>query len=163
MQYLNEKMQAVVIIACEKHAPTLLDKLKECPEGNWFAMPPAATCRTGYWPHVSEAHSSHGCAIMGFAEAQTLARVLNDLSSANADGSLCPDCVAYEWDITPSHIAATANDPVCHRSVMCSNAYTYNYDGEMFCFCSLGCRDEFRQSPQKYLSVKPPAAVVAAK
>jgi YHS domain-containing protein len=154
MKYLNERMQAIVMIVCDKHAPTLLEKVQQCQEGNWFVMPHAATCRTGYWPNVSESHTCQGCAIMGFAETQAMTRTLEEFAAFNDDGSLCPDCVAYEWDITPSHVAATAHDLVCGRAVACSNSVSQNHDGELFFFCSVGCRDEFNKSPEKFVGRK---------
>jgi len=160
MKYLNESMQGIVLMVCDKHAPSLLEKLKECPAGNWFVMPPVASCRLGYWPNVSDSHEGHGCAIMGFVESQALTKMLEEFASTNADGSLCLDCVAYEWPITSSHVAATANDLVCGRAVACSNSISQSYNGELFFFCSVGCRDEFNKTPVRYAGVGAGAAPV---
>src|SRR5947209_20338864 len=138
MMFSDDSMQAVVLIVCESHAAAVQEKLKECPEGNWFMMPAIASCRMGYWPHVSNPHAGQGCAIFGFVERQSLGRRLEALSATNEDGSLCADCVAYEWDIKPSHIAATARDPVCGRRVYCANAHSQDHGGNLFFFCSIG-------------------------
>jgi YHS domain-containing protein len=151
VNYLNEEMQAVAMIVCEKHAPSLLEKLQNCPEGNWFVMPAVGACRVGYWPHVSQAHSGGGCAVWGFAERLALVRTLGKLASVNDDGSLCPDCVAYQWSITPVHLADTVRDPVCGRNVSSNSALSHHYQGELFFFCSMGCRDDFIKSPQRYV------------
>ncbi|MBV9469213.1 MAG: YHS domain-containing protein [Abitibacteriaceae bacterium] len=153
MTLVDDGMQAVVIMACEKHAPTLLAKLQECPAGNWFVLPSVASCRIGYWPHVSEAHAGQAIAVFGFVERPELARRLEQLSSVNEDGSLCLDCVAYEWGASPSHIAQSVRDPVCGRPVPCTHALSQCYNGELFFFCGLGCRDAFHKAPEKYVSV----------
>ena len=161
MRFLNDAMQAVVIIVCEKHAPALLDTLHGCPEGNWFVMPPVADCRMGYWPHVSAPHAGGGYAVWGFAEHLDMARMLSRMSSVNEDGSLCPDCVAYSWNITPLHMATSVPDPVCGKKVSCGEALSRHHDGRLFFFCSMGCRDSFIKSPERYLSV--PDGVVKAR
>jgi YHS domain-containing protein len=151
MTYLNDSMQAVVIIACERHADGIVEKVNETEEGNWFVMPSSKGCRVGYWPHVSGAHSSGGCAVFGFAESLALASVLREFACVNSDGSLCPDCVAYEWGIRQSHIVEATRDPVCGKTVSCDNSVTANHKDEMFCFCSAGCRDAFFGDPERYL------------
>lgn len=151
MTYLNDSMQAVVIIACERHADGIVEKVNETQEGNWFVMPSSKGCRVGYWPHVSAPHSSGGCAVFGFAESLALANVLREFACVNSDGSLCPDCVAYEWGIRQSHIVEATRDPVCGKTVSCDNSVTANHKDEMFCFCSAGCRDAFFGDPERYL------------
>jgi YHS domain-containing protein len=151
MTFLREAMQAVVMIVCEKHATTVLERLNHCPEGNWFVMPPVGACRMGYWPHVSEAHSGQGIALFGFIERSALAQHLKEFAATNPDGSLCTDCVAYEWGITPSHAVETISDPVCGRQVSPAHALSYSYRDELFFFCSIGCRDAFERTPQRYM------------
>jgi YHS domain-containing protein len=103
---------------------------------------------------------------MGFAEAQAIARVLDHIAFPNENGSLCPDCAAYEWSVSPTHIAATAFDLVCSRAVVCDNSVAHKHNGELLFFCSVACRDAFTHSPQKYLGEnigkKPESVVVAA-
>ncbi len=151
MKFLNDSMQAVVLMACEKHAPALLEKLGQCPKGNWFVLPPVASCQLGYWPHVSEPHAGRGCAIFGFIERREMTRQLEKFASINPDGSLCPDCAAYEWDATPSHLAESVRDPVCGRRVAPSDALSHQHAGELFFFCGVGCRDSFVREPQNYV------------
>jgi Cu+-exporting ATPase len=151
MNFLNESMQAVVLMACEKHAPALLEKLGQCPKGNWFALPSVASCQLGYWPNVSAPHAGQGCAIFGFIERGQLTRQLQKFASVNADGSLCPDCAAYEWSATPSHFAETARDPVCGRHVAPAAALSHQHQGELFFFCDVGCRDSFVSEPNRYV------------
>ena len=155
--YLNSTMQAVVIMVCEKHASALLSKLSDCPEGNWFALPAVSVCRTGYRPNVSAPHPGQGCAVFGFAESVALTRMLQEFVPVNEDGSVCPDCAAYEWNITPTAMVESTHDPVCGRRVDCVNSLSHNYNGELFFFCSTGCRDAFRQEPLRYarLNQKP--------
>ena len=151
MKYVNDTMQAVVIMACEKHAPAIMEKLKECQEGNWFAMTAIQACRMGYWNNVYSAHEGQGCAVFGFAERVALSTVLGKLTTLNPDGSSCQDCVAYGWDITPSHIVPTAKDPVCGANVDCATGLTHAHDGELFFFCSVNCRDKFHKNPQSFV------------
>lgn len=156
MKYVNEQTQAVVLMVCERHAPAVLQRLNETNAGNWFMLPSIQSCRMGYWTNVSESHPGHGMAIFGFAESGALSRTLEGLSDVtrNEDGSLCSECVAYEWNTSPLHMAASAKDPVCGRTVDCSEGLSQCYGGELFFFCSFGCRDKFRLSPQSYVPVK---------
>jgi len=154
MRFLNDTLQAVVLLACEKHAPDIMEKLKNYPDGNWFVMPTLQACRMGYWNNVSPAHEGHGSAIFGFAETVALNRMLGELSCVNPNGSVCPDCVAYEWNITPSHITPSASDPVCGANVPAADAITHCHENELFFFCSVNCRDKFQKSPADYLRPK---------
>lgn len=154
MKFLNEGMKAVVILVCEKHAPTLVEKLNNCREGNWFVMPPTSSCRIGYTPHVSDAHAGKGLAIMGFAENKALSQEIKNFAAVNPDGSQCSECVAYHWDVTPTHVASTSHDVVCGRSVTCDDAASTNHNGEIFFFCSVGCRDRFVKAPDQFLSTR---------
>lgn len=156
MKYVNETTQSVMLMVCEKHAKSVLEKLSCMKEGNWFVLPPVESCRMGYWANVSEPHEGRGVAIFGVAESVALSRTLAKLAKVTAgeDGGVCPDCAAYGWNITPSHIAATAKDVVCGREVPCSEAVSYGYKGELFFFCSFGCRDKFVQHPGHYVRPK---------
>ncbi|NIN35691.1 MAG: ATP-binding cassette domain-containing protein [Gammaproteobacteria bacterium] len=47
-----------------------------------------------------------------------------------------------------------AVDPVCGMSVDRDSAPTYaEYDGQVFYFCARGCRDEFLETPDRFLDV----------
>lgn len=149
--FLNDSMQAVVILACESHAPGILEKLNNGSPGNWFLMPPTSVFRTGYWPNVCDSHEGQGVAIFGFIERQALAQKLQEFSSANADNGVCPECAAYEWNITPLHSAQTTRDPVCRREVSCGNSLSENYQNRLYFFCSPSCRDQFHRSPREFI------------
>lgn len=153
MAFLNDTLQAVVLMVCDKHAPLVLEKLRECSDGNWFVMPPLADCRAGYHPHASPSHAAQGCAVFGFVERQALRRRLNEFAQLNPDGSLCPDCMAYQWGVAPTPIGDTGRDPVCGRAVSGASSLSHHHDGEMFVFCGLYCRDAFIQAPQNYLAL----------
>lgn len=150
--FLNDSMQAVVILACEKHAPSILDKINSGDEGNWFIMPASTTFRTGYWPRVSQSHSGGGCAIFGFIDREALVRKLREFSSREGDNGLCPECAAYEWNITPLHSALTTKDPVCGRDVSCSACVSQEYNHRLYFFCSIGCRDRFQRHPGEFVA-----------
>ncbi len=45
-----------------------------------------------------------------------------------------------------------AKDPIC--GMIAREEFKYEYKGEVFYFCSLLCRDEFKNSPEKYLKQK---------
>lgn len=46
-----------------------------------------------------------------------------------------------------------ATDPVCGMSVESTKAAAQEtYQGRSYFFCSAHCRDEFKQTPQKYLA-----------
>jgi YHS domain-containing protein len=153
--FLSTDMQAVMIIACEKHAPKLVANLQSEERGNWLVMPAPEACRLGYWPNVSGSHEANGTAILGFIERRELSRKLEEWTAANSDGSLCLDCVAYEWNITPLRVAARVRDVVCGQTVACSNALPHPHEGELFFFCSVGCRDAFVKEPNRYMRREP--------
>jgi YHS domain-containing protein len=159
--FLNDSMQAVVIMACEKHAPSILEKIDKGTEGNWFVMPPTSIFRTGYWPRVSESHADGGCAIFGFIDREALGHKLREFSSDNQDEGLCPECAAYEWNITPLHSALTTRDPVCGRGLSCASALSQEHNHRLYFFCSIGCRDRFQREPQKFVTGKEEKSISA--
>lgn len=150
--FLSTDMQGVVIIACEKHAPRLVAEMKSTPQGNWLVMPALEACRLGYWPRVSESHEATGTAIFGFIERNELARKLQEWTETNSDGSLCLNCVAYQWNIMPLRVAVNVRDVVCGKSVACSSALSHPHGDEVFFFCSVSCRDAFIKAPQNYIA-----------
>jgi len=152
--FLNQAMQAVVILACEKHAPAILEKLNHGSQGNWFVMPPTSTFRTGYWPNVCQSHQGQGCAIFGFIERDLLSMKLSEFNQAHLDDGVCPDCAVYDWGITPTHASRTSRDPVCKNIVTCDNSLSENYHNRLFFFCSPQCRDRFHLSPQQFVTVE---------
>lgn len=159
MKFVNQTVQAVVIMACGVHSESVLQRLGESRAGNWFTVPTAGTMRSGYWSDVSAAHPCNGTAIFGFIESTSLSTLLESLDVTNPDGSLCADCAAYEWNVAPSHIAASMQDPVCGRVISAAEALTHEHEGELFFFCSAGCRDRFAADPAPYLSNRRPRRI----
>lgn len=150
MLFASETRQAVIILICKRHAPGLMERLEDCSEGDWFILPAATASRMGYRPRSS--HRSHAYAVFGFVGSVPLTRMLESLASINEGRSLCPDCVAYEWGIRARSLAALLSDPVCGSSVNCDHAFPLRHEEELFYFCSIGCRDEFKNSPRRYLT-----------
>jgi len=153
--FLNTPMLSVVILACEKHADQILEKINKADDGNWFVLPSASMCKTGYWPNVSHAHQGNGCAIFGFMESEILRQRLAEFDEANLDNGVCPDCVIYEWNIASLHSSRTTRDPVCKRVVSCSHSLSQKHHDRLFFFCSINCRDEFHKNPKKFLPEAP--------
>src|SRR5690242_8954157 len=53
----------------------------------------------------------------------------------------------------PAEPLQTFVDPVCNMTVTPeSAAATYEYRGEKYYFCAVGCKDRFAADPNKYLS-----------
>ncbi len=53
----------------------------------------------------------------------------------------------------------TAIDPVCGMTVKKASAKaTFDYQGQTYYFCSVGCKDRFAKEPDKYLAKKAPVA-----
>jgi YHS domain-containing protein len=152
---LNAPMLSVVILACEKHADEILDKINRAQDGNWFVLPSASLSKTGYWPNVSHSHSGNGCAIFGFMESEVLRQRLSEFDSANIDNGVCPDCAIYEWNISSLHTSRSTRDPVCKRIVPCSQSLSQKYQERLFFFCSINCRDEFHKDPSKFVPKTP--------
>jgi putative ABC transport system ATP-binding protein len=48
-----------------------------------------------------------------------------------------------------------AIDPVCSMSVEREKAISTEWEGKIFYFCALGCRDEFVNAPQKFIVAVP--------
>ena len=47
----------------------------------------------------------------------------------------------------------TFKDPVCGMEVTYENAQARSeYEGRTYYFCSLGCKEEFDQNPEKYIT-----------
>jgi Cu+-exporting ATPase len=47
----------------------------------------------------------------------------------------------------------TFKDPVCGMEVTYENAQARSeYDGRTYYFCSLGCKEEFDQNPEAYIT-----------
>lgn len=147
----NTPMLSVVILACEKHADEILEKINRAEDGNWFVLPSASLSKTGYWPNVSHSHKGNGCAIFGFMESEVLRQRLADFDSANIDNGVCPDCAIYEWNISSLHTSRTTKDPVCKRVVACSQSLSQKYHDRLFFFCSINCRDEFQKNPEEFV------------
>lgn len=150
--FLSEKMRGVVILACEKHAGEIVGKIHNTKDGNWFVLPTASLFKTGYWPNVSACQSQEGgSAIVGFIESGALAQRLRDFDAANSDNGICPNCAIYEWDVSSLHTARTTRDPVCKHMISSSDSLSELYQGRLFFFCSMGCRDRFHQNPHQFV------------
>lgn len=50
------------------------------------------------------------------------------------------------WEAPP-----TARDPVCRMTISTNEAKSTVHDGDVYYFCSAGCRDKFEAAPQSYL------------
>lgn len=150
--FLNENMRSVVILACEKHASRILEKINQGEDGNWFILPSASLFKTGYWPNVSHSHSCSGCAIFGFMENEIFRQKLAEFDSENLDSGVCPDCAIYEWPITSLHSSRSTRDPVCRRVVPCSSSLSHKYHDRLYFFCSMNCRDEFKRRPSEFVT-----------
>jgi Cu+-exporting ATPase len=48
---------------------------------------------------------------------------------------------------------ASLKDPVCGMEVTYENAQARSeYDGQTYYFCSLGCKEQFDQNPEQYIT-----------
>src|SRR3990170_1697775 len=57
-----------------------------------------------------------------------------------------------------------AIDPVCKMKVDENNAAaTYVYQGKVYYFCNVGCKEKFAANPEKYLTAENDASVLSAK
>lgn len=52
-------------------------------------------------------------------------------------------------------IGRLMRDPVCAMFIETDGAPTLNYDGQVYYFCSQGCRREFEEDPARYVSAAP--------
>lgn len=62
------------------------------------------------------------------------------------------DRVLWLEDGQFKEMATMATDPVCGMKVEREKAVTAEWDGRSFSFCSRGCRNEFLEEPQQFLS-----------
>jgi YHS domain-containing protein len=45
-----------------------------------------------------------------------------------------------------------AKDPICGMEVEPSEAAaSYDYEGTMYYFCAVGCKEKFKQNPERYV------------
>ena len=62
------------------------------------------------------------------------------------------DRVLWLEDGQFSEMVSMATDPVCGMTVEREKSVaTFDYKGTTYYFCARGCRDEFEQSPSKFL------------
>ncbi len=153
--FLSETMRAVVILACEKHADPIVNKIQGTKAGNWFVLPAATLFKSGYWPNVSQSHEEHGSIIVGFIESLALANELQQFETENYDNGLCPNCAIYEWNVSALHTTRMTRDPVCHRLVSSNASLSEMYQDRLFFFCSMGCRDRFHRNPREFVHSDP--------
>jgi Cu+-exporting ATPase len=52
----------------------------------------------------------------------------------------------------PGHTGGGLTDPVCGMSVSESSEHRHEHGGQVYYFCSAGCRSKFSADPQKYLN-----------
>lgn len=55
-------------------------------------------------------------------------------------------------------LAAMATDPVCGMAVEAGEGLHHSYDGRVWHFCSIHCRDEFVTSPRRFVSERDAAS-----
>lgn len=65
------------------------------------------------------------------------------------------DRVLWLEDGAFKEMATMATDPVCGMKVEREKAVTAEWDGQVFSFCSKGCRNEFLEEPQQFLDAIP--------
>src|SRR6266700_8176994 len=65
------------------------------------------------------------------------------------------DRVLWLEDGQFKEMATMATDPVCGMKIECEKAVTTEWEGQVFSFCSKGCRSEFLEEPQQFLNAVP--------
>lgn len=65
------------------------------------------------------------------------------------------DRVLWLEDGQFKEMATMATDPVCGMKIEREKAVTTEWEGQVFSFCSRGCRNEFLEEPQQFLSTVP--------
>ncbi len=65
------------------------------------------------------------------------------------------DRVLWLEDGQFKEMATMATDPVCGMKIEREKAVTTEWNGQVFSFCSRGCRNEFLEEPQQFLSTVP--------
>lgn len=65
------------------------------------------------------------------------------------------DRVLWLEDGAFKEIATMATDPVCGMKIEREKAVTTEWEGQSYYFCSRGCRSEFLEEPQQFLSTVP--------
>ncbi len=65
------------------------------------------------------------------------------------------DRVLWLEDGAFKEMATMATDPVCRMKVEREKAVTTEWDGQLYSFCSRGCRNEFLEEPQQFLNAVP--------
>jgi len=65
------------------------------------------------------------------------------------------DRVLWLEDGQFEQMATMATDPVCGMKIEREKAVTTEWEGQVFSFCSKGCRNEFLEEPQQFLNAVP--------
>ena len=64
------------------------------------------------------------------------------------------DRVLWLEDGALKQLDTLATDPVCHMSITPADTPHLEFDGTVFWFCSIGCRDEFAAAPTRFADVQ---------
>ncbi len=75
---------------------------------------------------------------------------MNQEHDAHSHGS----CSAHGNHVHPDngHTGSSLTDPVCGMSVTEASEHRHEHDGNIYYFCSAGCRSKFSADPDKYLN-----------
>jgi len=146
-----EITQAVMILACARHAQVLRQILDSMGVRDWTEMPASQARRLGYLQDVPGNHPDNCCTFCGFGEPLVIAQVLAQLELARSEGEICAECTAYTWEVKQALSTHVALDLVCLEVVDCRPAPSAEYDGTTYYFCSEENRDSFLEQPDIYV------------
>lgn len=88
---------------------------------------------------------------VGVADEPVVRRTLGAVAQVVHKGEVCPDCLAFVWQVEQVPLTNSAVDPVCLMSVGISKALSLEYKGKMYYFCSEECRERFRSDPSAFV------------
>lgn len=149
-----QPMQALLILACDRHAGAITQLLDSTGISNWVALPATQARRQGFLQYMPPRHPHGNYAIMGFAESKDVIQALQMLAEGVLDGGVCPDCVAYVWATQQVSLSHAALDPVCEKVVNREQALTATHENRTYHFCSSQCRAVFLERPEPYVQWK---------
>ncbi len=85
-------------------------------------------------------------AALTFAACQT--------KQAEPEVKTAPALEQSQTEVKPAIELDSNQDPVCKMNVADGYADTTMYEGKIYAFCNIGCKEDFLKDPQSYLAAK---------
>ncbi len=141
----------VMILACNQHAETTGRILDEAQVDNWVVVSGEQARRVGHLQYTPLWPSTSSRVIFAFAEQTVIEQMLQALTQAVHNGTVCPTCLAFTWEAKQPLTPSPMRDPVCGMVADRDRSPKQTHGGTTHYFCSTDCRDRFVKDPDMYV------------